>query len=417
MTAAPTSRASLTGTDLSELAESYAARLDSPQPRPDDPPWTAQSLTQGAAGIALLHIERAHLGCGSWQQAHRWITHSAAHPISASGTTGLYLGAPAIAFILDAAAAGTNRYRSGLTDLDRHVTTLAHQRADALHASIHCGHLTHFREYDVFFGLTGIGALLLRRDPGGNALERVLDALVALTRPVHLDGQKLPGWWVGHDPSRRHSDAYRGGHANFGMAHGICGPLALLSLAMRRGITVPGQQDAITSICTWLEAWRQDGATGPWWPQWISLADLHAGRPGQPGPGRPSWCYGTPGIARAGQLAAIATTDCRLQARYEDDLIRCLDDPAQHNRITDAGLCHGAAGLYQTTWRAARDATSPALAARLPPLATTLARHAQPEVASSPGFLEGAAGTALALNTAAHDTTSISGWDACLLIH
>ena len=26
--------------------------------------------------------------------------------------------------------------------------------------------------------------------------------------------------------------------------------------------------------------------------------------PAQPGPGRPSWCYGTPGIARAQQLAA-----------------------------------------------------------------------------------------------------------------
>jgi hypothetical protein len=240
---------------------------------------------------------------------------------------------------------------------------------------------------------------------------------VALTRPLHLDGQMLPGWWVGHDPHRRFSDAYLGGHANLGMAHGITGPLAILSQAMRRGITVTGHGEAITTISTWLNSWRQDGESGPWWPQWISRADLHAGRPSQSGPGRPSWCYGTPGIARAGQLAAIATTDHRLQARYEDDLLRCLSDPAQRARITDAGLCHGAAGLYQTAWRAARDATSPALAASLPHLAAALAKHARAQAAIGPGFLEGRAGTALALYTAAYDTTPTSEWDTCLLIH
>ncbi|MEU9891097.1 lanthionine synthetase C family protein [Sphaerisporangium sp. NPDC051017] len=377
----------------------------------------AQSLTQGIAGTALLHIERAHLRYGTWQQAHHWITHAAAGQISASDTTGLYLGAPAIAFILDAAAAGTSRYRAGLADLDRYVDTLAHHRADAVHARVQRGDLTHFREYDVFFGLSGIGALLLRRDPGGNALERVLEALVTLTRPLPVDGHMLPGWWVGHDPHRRFSDAYPGGHANLGIAHGITGPLALLSQAMRLGITVTGQAEAITTICTWLESWRQDSKSGPWWPQWISRADLRTGRPTQRAPGRPSWCYGTPGIARAGQLAAIATADHRLQARYENDLTRCLSDPAQRALITDAGLCHGTAGLYQTTWRAARDATSPALAAWLPHLAAALAQHAQCDTTTGPGFLEGGAGTALALHTAAHDTAPTSEWDACLLIH
>ncbi len=33
-----------------------------------------QSLAQGAAGTALLHIERAHLGAGRWRTAHSWVT-------------------------------------------------------------------------------------------------------------------------------------------------------------------------------------------------------------------------------------------------------------------------------------------------------------------------------------------------------
>jgi hypothetical protein len=46
-----------------------------------------------------------------------------------------------------------------------------------------------------------------------------------------------------------------------------------------------------------------------------------------------------------------------------------------------------------------------------------LIRHADVEDHhGGTGFLDGAAGTALALHTAAHNVAPISGWDACLLI-
>jgi len=402
--------------DLAEAAERYAAHLALPGPPPDDELWAPQSLTKGAAGIALLHIERAHAGCGTWQQAHIWIMSAVAGQISATDTTGLYLGAPAITLMLDAAAGTTGRYRDALTDVDGYVAALAHRRVEAAMVRIGAGELPGFREYDVFFGLSGIGALLLRRDPGGSAMERILDYLVALSQPLRVDGQVLPGWWVGHDPHRRFSAAYRGGHGNLGIAHGIAGPLALLSLAMRRGITVGGQLEAITSICEWLDAWRQECEAGAWWPEWITMTDLRTGRASQPGPARPSWCYGTPGIARAGQLAGIATGDGYRQRMYEEALVRCLDDPAQQARITDGGLCHGWAGMYQTVWRTVHDAGTPALAAHLPRLAENLGRRAHPCTAAGPGLLDGAAGTALALHTAAHNVAPIAGWDACLLI-
>ncbi|MGH3692884.1 MAG: lanthionine synthetase C family protein [Pseudonocardiaceae bacterium] len=410
--AAPT----ISTADLAEAADRYAGHLALPGPPTDDEPWAAQSLTKGAAGIALLHIERAHAGRGTWQQAHTWITNAVAGQISATDNTGLYLGAPAITFMLAAATGTTGRYRDALVDIDRHVAALAHRRAEAAMARISAGVLAGFREYDVFFGLSGIGALLLRRDPGGSAMEQILNYLVALSEPLRVDGQVLPGWWVGHDPHRRSSAAYRGGHGNLGAAHGIAGPLALLSQAMRRGITVDGHREAITTICEWLDTWRQDSEAGPWWPEWITLADQRSGQPGQPGPARPSWCYGTPGIARTGQLASIATGDERRQQMYEETLVRCLEDPAQQARITDGGLCHGWAGVYETVWHAAHDAASSALADHLPRLAENLGRRTHPGTTAGPGFLEGDAGTALALHTAVHNVAPISGWDACLLI-
>jgi hypothetical protein len=404
-----------TATSPALLAEVFAAHLTTPVPPPEDQPWAVQDLAAGAAGSALLHIERARTGDGTWQDAHSWIKTAVATPVSAADTSGLYLGAPAAAFMLDCAVtAEAPRYHEALAALDHHVAQLAHRKCDAVRTRMRYGRPASFHEYDVFYGLTGIGAYLLRRSPSGTAMARVLAYLVRLTRPIrHGDLGVLPGWWVDHHPDLTPS-AVPTGHANFGAAHGIVGPLLLLARALRQGVRVDGQENAVDTILHWLDTWRQDGPAGFWWPEHLRLGELRAGRPAQDGPARPSWCYGTPGIARAGQLAALARRDPDRQRLYEDALVRCLTDPEQRSKITDAGLCHGWAGVYQTAFRAAHDAAAPALRATLPDLTAALTRHAQP--GGDPGLLQGAAGTALALTTAAHDAAPTSGWDACLLI-
>lgn len=326
--------------------------------------WRAQSLSQGAAGIALLHIERARTGLGTWKAAHAWVEAATRYDITATYDAGLYIGAPAISFVLHSADA---RYTAAVTSLDTSVIKLAHRQVDAALARIERADRPAFAEYDLFSGLTGIGRLFLQHAPGSDALGRILGYLVRLSRPSRADGAVLPGWWVANDPDPLLPTP--GGHANFGLAHGITGPLALLGTALRCGVAVDGHTDAVTEICSHLDAWRQDGETGPWWPQWITREELRAGRVRQAGPMRPSWCYGIPGIARAQQIAAIAVGDTARQNMAEHALTQCLSDPAQLTRITDGGLCHGWAGLYQTVWRAANDARTPTLGTYLPHLA------------------------------------------------
>ena len=127
--------------------------------------------------------------------------------------------------------------------------------------------------------------------------------------------------------------------------------LALLAQSLRQGITVDGHLEAMNTISSWLDTWRHDADPGPWWPQWITprpTAQRHRTRSNQRGPLRPSWCYGTPGLARAQQIAAVATSDTRRQQIAEHTLAGCLSDPAQLRRITDTSLCHGWASLHQS---------------------------------------------------------------------
>ncbi|TDB77584.1 lanthionine synthetase [Actinomadura sp. KC216] len=380
-------------------------------------PGSLQSLATGAAGIALLHIERAHVGLGSWQTAHTWVKAATHNQISADDHACLYFGAPAVAFVLSAADAdGTSRYRAANARIDTHLTALAHRRVDLALERIRDGQHPAFAEYDLLHGLTGIGAYLLRHAPGNDALGRILQYLVRLTEPLRTGGRSLPGWWARHGPNVKDTHAARGGHANFGMAHGVAGPLALLAQAMRAGITVDRQADAIGRICAFLDAWHHNDALGSWWPQWITMDDLRTGRSNQPGPGRPSWCYGTPGLARAQQLAAIATGDDHRRHLAEASLVACLSDPTQLNKLVDGSLCHGWAGVYQTTLRASRDALNSQISARLPHLTKLLTRHAARQFEPA-GLLEGRAGLALALYTAAGAKPPISGWDTCLMIN
>ncbi|MFF0293805.1 lanthionine synthetase C family protein [Kitasatospora sp. NPDC004614] len=378
-----------------------------------DPPWADQSLDNGAAGMALLHTERARTGESNWSQAHTWISRAIAYDVNASDSAGLFLGAPAIAFVLHAAAEPPERYQSARAELDRHVRTIAHRRADAGLARISAGQPTRFHEYDLLYGLTGIGALLLRTQPGSAALEHVLTYVVELTHPIQRHQERLPGWWAGHG-FHWHDGAHHGPeHLNLGVAHGIAGPLLLLAQAARLGLTVPGHLEAILTITTWLDRWKQTGPTGTWWPETVDLSEISGGHPRQKQPGRPSWCYGTPGIARAGQLASIALDDTGRQHGYEQAIDDCLTDTEQLRRITDSGLCHGWAGLHQTVWHAAQDAANHDLAQHL----AAIGEHLRQAPATGEGFLNGTAGTELAL--AAHTTNQppASGWDTCLLIN
>ena len=370
-----------------------------------------QSLASGTAGRALLAIEQALNGADTWSTARYIIRQMTTGPIDAAAHTGLYYGGPAIAFVLDATMTdGRDRYPAARKTLHQHLRRLTRARLSAATERLRSGQSPAFAEYDLFYGLTGIGALLLRLAPDSDELGDLLRYTARLTEPRRHDGGIVPGWWVDHDPDPLLPTP--GGHANIGMAHGAAGLLALLAHAHHHGYRVPGQREAIERLCAWFDHWQQDSPDGPWWPQWLTRTALTSGRPDQHHPGKPSWCYGTPGVARALQLAALATADSARQAAAEHALAACLTEP-QLDRLTDAGLCHGIAGLYQTAWRAAADSATPAIIRQLPAIAARLTHGA--DTCTGEGLLTGRIGVALTVETIRTGQLH-TGWDTCLLI-
>ncbi|GHH09487.1 lanthionine synthetase C family protein [Streptomyces rubradiris] len=337
------------------------------------------------------------------------LAHGPLGPLLDGDRASLFLGAPAMAYVLHLAAADSERYAEALNTLDHVVATHTRRRLAAAHARIDQGRYASFAEYDLFRGLTGLGTLLLRRRPDSEDLKAILEYLVRLTEPVAGPiGQPRLGWWVGHAPAN-HKAATPGGHANVGLAHGITGPLALLALAKRRGVTVDGHDTAMVRICRWLDRIRHSDHRGTRWPRWITETG-----PAPLQPAAPSWCYGTPGLARAQQLAGLVLADADRQRMAERALLYCLADSHQVDQLVTRGLCHGAGGLLRTVQRVAEDAQTPtAFTDRLPELRDRFLALPAPE---APGFLEGAAGATLAFQSAEPGSGPATDWDACLLL-
>lgn len=162
-------------------------------------------------------------------------------------------------------------------------------------------------------------------------------------------------------------------------------------------------------ICRWLDALRQSDHRGTRWPRWVS-EDGSAPTV----PDTPSWSYGTPGLARAQQLAGIALGDEDRKRMAERALLCCLADQQQLGLLANRGLRHGVGGLLRTVQRVAEDAENPW------PFVDWMRQAGQrflgAEPPQAPGFIEGAAGAALAFQGAEPGVEPVTDWDACLLL-
>ncbi len=399
--------------------------------------WAPHSLSQGYAGLALL--------CGyldacfpeeRWDLKAREHLQAAAQGVEAMPgiSLGIFSGLSGLAFSACQLSREGERYVRMLRNLDHSIA----QRAIAAARSMRGKHGLSFAEFDAISGLSGVGAYLLcrRHDPRMMmALSRVAEALVDLLSAS--DG--LPRWYtpphlLGDEETRRYCPY---GNLNFGLAHGVPAPLALLSLAHSAGVSVPGSAEAIAHTADWLCENRCDDQWGVNWPAILPLipADLPDGgrlqaanpqsAPG--GPSRCAWCYGSPGIARALWLAGEALDRGHYRELAVSAMRAVFLRPVAVRQIDSPTFCHGVAGLLQIALRFSHDLGGNAFSGEIGALVEQLLAAYRPDSLlgfrhletranemDQPGLLEGAAGVSLVLLAAA--TGAEPAWDRLFLL-
>ncbi|MET7640726.1 lanthionine synthetase C family protein [Streptomyces sp. NPDC005438] len=397
------------------------------------PVWNPLLLSDGYPGVALLFAELAAQEPEMRGRAHAYLTAGLASGIALLPQS-LYGGMVALAFAGHTAATGFGGYGTMLAGLDAHITGHARGRAREDRERALAGRpVGAWTRYDVLDGTAGVGRYLLARyEHGGEearatvepALRDVLESLVATATAddVEWEGVRRPVWWITEGLEYGLDE-----HVNLGLAHGVCGPLALLSLAWRAGVRVDRQDEAIERMMGLLTRWRVTDGTGPRWPHLMNREHLASGQPH--GRGRDSWCYGAAGTARAVYLAGAALDRADWREEAHTALHGALSAATEKGTV-DSALCHGWAGLLHLAQRTEQDSGDPAyrplvddLAGRVvegfdpeAPFGYRYHHHLAPRDLDRPGFLEGAAGIALALHSYATGQPPATSWDGALLI-
>ncbi|GHJ93439.1 hypothetical protein SNE510_29580 [Streptomyces sp. NE5-10] len=382
----------------------------------DFPRWHPAQLLLGHTGIALLYSRLASTDAGWSRTAHAHL--SAALPHTTTDTLGdLLLSASLHArehggygtLLARAAPTHASAVRALIDPIERRLRRDGPGLAPA--------------EYDLVNGLTRHGRSLMAGAELGHpdaleVLHRILGVLTGMARPRQVHGRQVPGWWIEPDPApapQAGAVSRPLGAFDVGIAHGICGPLALLALAHRAGHTVPRMGEAIRTMADWLMRRRLGGDEGTYWPGRVAFeTETEGGRlASPPAAPRPDWCYGTAGTARALHLAGRALDDRVLTEASAAAMRSVFQRPYTGDALPDATFCHGRAGLLLAAVRMAAETGDATVWEGADRLALDLADDFDPKTAfgyryplsssrggpavDEPGLLQGAAGVALAL--------------------
>lgn len=340
---------------------------------------------------------------------------------------GIYTGPGAVAFAVLVAHRATGGYRSALGRLDEHQRRLVHRALPEVRDTP----ATTNGEFEVVRGMSGIGRYLLaRREQCEEELRLVLTYLTHMAHgEITHRGHQVPRWWTWAAPKLGQEVEMPDGHLNLGLSHGVAGPLALLSLAWQQGAVVDGQREAVERLVGLLQQWTYEGESGPYWPPHLTIEGWAAGPGVAPPRQRPSWCYGAPGVSRAVQLVGLALGRAEWLGLAHRSLLPFLTTDPESWCVDDPNVCHGWGGLMHLF----AVLNAPIGDKRLTDLVDDMAARAlaqfrpgyrfgfrasltsAPQGTDVPAFLEGAAGTALALDAYANGRTT-TDWDMALLV-
>ncbi len=271
---------------------------------------------------------------------------------------GFFSGITGIAFSASYLADNSNNYKNLLASLDNIIFKNTRELTLNLENRHNNGLPRYY--FDVISGISGVGSYLLQRGTVESlkTLEDVLDIIIYLTEQnknmlsFRTSTDLLFNW---------EKNIFKDGVIDCGMAHGIAGPLSLLSLSYMQGIRQDGIKDAIASISDWIikNSPKINGYVDI--PGIVEVEKyknevnyVEAMRPSDKHiQTRVAWCYGNPGTSRAIYLAGKALAKDSYIETAIQGMVNAYKRIGEDNaaKLDSPTFCHGIAGVLDITLR------------------------------------------------------------------
>ncbi|NLY46782.1 MAG: lanthionine synthetase C family protein, partial [Tissierella sp.] len=220
-------------------------------------------------------------------------------------------------------------------------------------------------DYDIIYGVSGFLYYLLDFQWDTDdiiRLKQLIKYLVGLTSDYEYEQHSCIKFHL-KDQKKVRDDGkpeFPNGNINFGLAHGMIGPLIALTKACNKGVMVEGMEYAINRLFELYDKFKiYKNNNIAAWPTQLSFEDYIKGKfSDNLRPIMASWCYGNIGIARGLQKSAKYMNYAQKEKVYIEDLVNIFNQPVDQYNLYEAILCHGYASVLcirMMTYRDSKD--------------------------------------------------------------
>lgn len=227
---------------------------------------------------------------------------------------------------------------------------------------------TYEYHYDAISGVSGTLYYLLDCEYTEEEKQILMDCikyLLALTKDSTFCGQPVINFHILQANQNKilDQDEFKDGSINFGLAHGMLGPLIALAKAYAKGFILDGLQEGIEKIFHLYETFQSVNENHvPLWPRIITVQEYWQGICEPEHLHIPSsWCYGNVGTIRGLQKVCRYMQWKEAEQCYTQALegLFSQDIPSYH--LERPSLCHGFSSLVAIQTNAYFDCQDPKL--------------------------------------------------------
>jgi len=203
--------------------------------------------------------------------------------------------------------------------------------------------------FEVIKGLSGPLSYLLTFNNNAHiedVVDQIIDVLVKRSCDISILNHKVLGWHYYPSAIEKEfmTEIPENGVVNYGLSHGMAGPLVVLSMAYNKGVRKEGLIEAIKKLISeYMEAhyYINDIA---YWPSRITFEQYVGLESRYKSQTQMSWCYGSIAILRSLYISGVLISDNKTEQFALKELLKIAEMNLSDYMLNQIIVCHGLAG-------------------------------------------------------------------------
>lgn len=307
--------------------------------------WNPISLVNGYPSILLLLGELMSIdSVEEWENiAHEYVVKINNELEDGFNHSSLFTGLSGIAAGVYSISLNGSRYRNVLNELNTLILSYTKEWL----SEIIQDNETKDYYYDTITGLSGILRYLIEiKNENGveEVIKSILEYFVLLSGDRSSSRGYIPRYLVKNESAGANELDNEDLIINMGLAHGIAGVMISMSIALKNGIEVIGQREAIEKLLKVYKECKIDEGKRIRWPGQLLYENFIKSKRNK-GAERASWCYGLPGIARAIYVTSkIVNDEDGIELSLEALRRQAISDLDEYE-LNSPTICHGFSGV------------------------------------------------------------------------